>query len=73
MSKAVRIVDVPDDDDEAEMMGGTACVVEYHRRCAPQMCERCGSELQLPANYCGRCGIGLTDEAKQAKKARRNL
>lgn len=35
MSKAVRIVDVPDDDDEAEMMGGTACMVEYHRRCAP--------------------------------------
>ena len=35
VSKAVRIVDVPDDDDEAEMMGGTACMVEYHRRCAP--------------------------------------
>lgn len=35
VSKAVRIVDVPDDEDEAEMMGGTACMVEYHRRCAP--------------------------------------
>lgn len=35
MSKAVRIVDVPADEDEAEMMGGTACMVEYHPRCAP--------------------------------------
>lgn len=35
VSKAVRVVDVPDDEDEAEMMGGTACMVEYHRRCAP--------------------------------------
>ena len=35
VSKAVRIVDVPADDDEAEMMGGTACIVEYHPRCAP--------------------------------------
>lgn len=35
MSRAVVIVDVPDDEDEAEMMGGTACMVEFHPRCAP--------------------------------------
>ena len=66
MSRAVRVVDVPDDEDEAEMMGGTACMVEFHRRCAPP-------DLTYGSGVVAGLASQVGNVAKQAKKARRNL